>query len=302
MLALGRDARRSDDLRTESLEAAAPCLKALEPPLFTFLLARLDPDADPLRRLAASRTLGRVPLDTDQLLTLAAAVRRSGALVLPHLLPAFERSGAPKVGAALVAAVGKAPGRAAVTPAAFRKAIEHYPYAVRRRAGPLIHRLDRDAVRPGGRLAPSRFSRGSTTATPLGAGRSSSARAWRARPVTRSATRGGTSGPTSPGSGNGGHAPRDLLEAILFPSASFARGYEPVVVATDDGHVYTGVVVRETGDAIRLVTPDRSEVSLPRHKIEAIEPSRISVMPQGLDANLSKAELADLVAFLRSLQ
>jgi hypothetical protein len=59
--------------------------------------------------------------------------------------------------------------------------------------------------------------------------------------------------------------------------------------------------MRETGDALRLVTADRSEVSLPRDKIEAIEPSRVSVMPQGLDANLSRGELADLVAFLHSL-
>jgi hypothetical protein len=61
------------------------------------------------------------------------------------------------------------------------------------------------------------------------------------------------------------------------------------------------VVVRETRDAIRLVTVDRSEVSLPRNKVEAIEHSRVSVMPQGLDANLSGPELADLVAFLDSL-
>ena len=66
--------------------------------------------------------------------------------------------------------------------------------------------------------------------------------------------------------------------------------------------VYTGVVLRETSDALRLVAAGRSELSIPRHKIEAIEPGRVSVMPQGLDANLSQAELADLIAFLRSLQ
>jgi putative heme-binding domain-containing protein len=95
---------------------------------------------------------------------------------------------------------------------------------------------------------------------------------------------------------------RDLLEAILFPSASFARGYEPMVVATDDGRIYTGVVTRESGDAIQLVTADRTQVSLPRHSVDAIEPGRVSVMPQGLDANLSRGELADLVAFLSSLR
>src|SRR5262249_61961629 len=89
--------------------------------------------------------------------------------------------------------------------------------------------------------------------------------------------------------------------ASLPPRPPCAGGCGPVVVATVDGRVSPGVVVRETGDAIRLVTADRSEVSLPRDKIEAIEPSRVSVMPQGLDANLSRGELADLVAFLHSL-
>jgi putative heme-binding domain-containing protein len=98
-----------------------------------------------------------------------------------------------------------------------------------------------------------------------------------------------------------GRGPRDLLEAVLFASASFARGYEPAVVASVDGRVSTGVVVRETGDANRLVTADGSEVSLPRDKVEAIQPSLVSVMPQGLDANLAWGELADLVAFLHSL-
>ena len=56
---------------------------------------------------------------------------------------------------------------------------------------------------------------------------------------------------------------RDLLEAILFPSASFARGYEPFVIATDDGRVHTGIINRETSDAIVLVTPDRSELDPP---------------------------------------
>ncbi len=95
---------------------------------------------------------------------------------------------------------------------------------------------------------------------------------------------------------------RDLLEAILFPSASFARGYEPYVVATTDGLVHTGVIARETADAVVLVTPDRIEAALPRDAIEAIEPSRVSVMPRGLDANLSRQELTDLVAFLQSLK
>jgi putative membrane-bound dehydrogenase-like protein len=298
LLVLARDARRSLDLRTEALDVAAPRLKALEPPLFDFLVARLDPDANPLRRLTASRALGRAPLNDDQLRTLAAAAGRSGALVLPNLLPAFERSRDAKAGAALVAALNKAPGRAAVSPVALQTALRHFPYAIRRRARRLIHRLDGEQSDRAARLAEvlSSVDHGDSA---------------RGREVFFGARVACSTCHTV--RGEGGHvgpdltrigevrSSRDLLEAILFPSASFARGYEPVTVATDDGLVYNGVVLRETGDAIRLVTADCSEVSLPRDKVEAMERGRVSVMPQGLDANLSRGELADLVAFLRSL-
>jgi putative heme-binding domain-containing protein len=93
---------------------------------------------------------------------------------------------------------------------------------------------------------------------------------------------------------------RDLLEAILYPSASFARGFEPFTIATHDGHVHSGIVNRETSAAIVLIVPDGNEISIPRTSIEEIEPGRVSIMPRGLDANLNHQELADLVAYLQS--
>src|SRR5262249_37744670 len=95
---------------------------------------------------------------------------------------------------------------------------------------------------------------------------------------------------------------RDLLEAVLYPSASFARGYEPYSIATDDGLVHTGVIVRESADALVMITPDRLETWIPRSTIEELSPGRVSVMPQGLDGNMSRDEFADLLAFLRSLK
>jgi putative heme-binding domain-containing protein len=219
--------------------------------------------------------------------------------VLPHLLPAFERSRDPKVGAALVDALGKAPGLAAITLAALREVLQDYPDAIRQRAEPLIRRLDREQSGQAARLA--------KVLPTVDHGNATRGREIFFGPRVACSTchtvrnEGGHVGPDLTRIG-AVRSPRDLLEAVLFPSASFARGYEPVVVATVDGRVWTGVVVRETGDAVRLVTADRSEVSLPRDKIEAIKPSGVSVMPQGLDANLSRGELADLVAFLHSLQ
>jgi putative heme-binding domain-containing protein len=82
----------------------------------------------------------------------------------------------------------------------------------------------------------------------------------------------------------------------MFPSASIARGFEPFVVETTDGNVYAGTLAGESGDAIHLKTP--AEVTIPRSRVKSFRPDRVSIMPQGLDAQLSKQELADLLAFL----
>ena len=93
---------------------------------------------------------------------------------------------------------------------------------------------------------------------------------------------------------------RDLLEAIVYPSASLIRSYEPVAVATADGKVYNGLLRTETSDEILLVTGANQEARIPRADIEEIRPSSVSVMPSGLDQQLSTQELADLVAFLKA--
>jgi hypothetical protein len=59
---------------------------------------------------------------------------------------------------------------------------------------------------------------------------------------------------------------------------------------------------RDTADAIYVITPDRSEVRVARSDIEELTPGRVSIMPQGLDAQLTRAELADLIAYLQSLK
>lgn len=74
---------------------------------------------------------------------------------------------------------------------------------------------------------------------------------------------------------------RDLLEAVVFPSATFARGYEPFMVGTKTDKSYSGILRRQTPEAICLVTNDRIEVRIPRSEIEVLEPSKVSIMPQG---------------------
>jgi putative heme-binding domain-containing protein len=92
---------------------------------------------------------------------------------------------------------------------------------------------------------------------------------------------------------------RDLLESIAFPSASFVRSYESVIVATQDGKVLSGILKKDAPDEVILATNATETARIARDQIDEIRPSAVSVMPSGLDQQLTRQELADLLAFLK---
>jgi len=51
-----------------------------------------------------------------------------------------------------------------------------------------------------------------------------------------------------------------------------------------------------------VFTPERVEKRIPRAQVDAVRESKISIMPQGLDAQLTRDELRDLIAYLASLR
>ena len=93
---------------------------------------------------------------------------------------------------------------------------------------------------------------------------------------------------------------RDLLEAIVFPSASFVRSYESVRVVTTDERTFNGILKKDAPDEIIVVVAADKEERVARADVASITPSAVSVMPSGLDQQLSPQDLADLVAFLRA--
>ena len=93
---------------------------------------------------------------------------------------------------------------------------------------------------------------------------------------------------------------RDLLEAIVFPSASIARYHEVVNVLTKDGRVLTGLLVKETVDKMFLSSGVGVVKSVAYREIEQARYSNVSLMPEGIEKVLKPAEIADLVAYLKA--
>jgi len=94
----------------------------------------------------------------------------------------------------------------------------------------------------------------------------------------------------------------ELLESIVFPSLVIAPEFRSYRIGTKSGTFVTGLIVRESSDAIHLRTADLAEMRVARKDIEVIEPSDVSLMPDGQEKIMSRQELADLLEFLIALR
>ena len=89
----------------------------------------------------------------------------------------------------------------------------------------------------------------------------------------------------------------ELLESILLPNAKIAKGFDTVVLVTDDGLVYTGVLREENAEVVKLMTATGEVISVPTKKIEERARGK-SGMPEDVSKGLTKRDLRDLVEFL----
>jgi putative heme-binding domain-containing protein len=296
LLHVARDGGRADQLRIAAFAAAAPRVTPTGAD-FAFLLAQLNNTHPPLDRLAAARCVAAMKLTDGQLIELAGAVLPSaGPLELNALLAAFERSDSAPVGGAMVAALQKSSAVIGVNGATLRAALRRFPADVTAFAAPILKQIDAGDAEHAARLtelAPLLTAGGDPS-------RGQSVFLGKTAACTTCHSVGGAGAQVGPDLSKIGalRSGRDLLESIVFPAASIARGFESFVVETNDGNVHAGTLVAESGDAIRLRTP--ADVTIPRSQVKSFRQDRASIMPQGLDAQLSRQELIDLLAFLQA--
>jgi putative membrane-bound dehydrogenase-like protein len=250
-------------------------------------------------RLSAAQVIGRAKLSHEQLLALSRGpLSHVDSLVLPNLLNAFRDKKDREVGQAMVDAVLKSPkrlGEADIKRLA--DILQSYPDDVRASAKPILSRLEeiqKQRVERLQKLSPLLAASGD-----IGRGRriffGDKVSCFSCHTIGKE---GGHVGPdlTSIGAIRSGP---DILEAIVFPSASFVPGFEPYNVVTRDDTI-SGVRSEMTPDTVTIITGRDSRVRVRRHDIISMKPSTVSVMPEGLDDSLTPAELTDLLAFLRA--
>jgi putative membrane-bound dehydrogenase-like protein len=305
---LARDTSRTIDLRVAALGIVARRAAPLEDDAFQLVISRIDQDVAGVERLSAAITLGKAALTAEQLAAMPAVVERAGPLELPAILPALagaaqakrvEGEAARELGLRLLEALEKSPGVATLSAAQVQAVFDHYPWELSAALKQRLRQDIPDSQQQRARVAEveSQAARG---VAEHGRNIFFSHRAA-CSACHRIAGDGGSIGPDLTQIGKV-RSTRDLVEAILIPSATLANGFESYTLATRSGQSLTGLIRHETAEAIHLVTTDGNEVRLPRAEIEAIGASAVSLMPQGIDQTLTAEQLRDLVAFLSSLK
>ncbi len=297
---IAENAKEPPALRLEALRALSLRRPQLTPAVFDLLLGRLGPDQEPLDRLAAAEILGRLRLSAAQMARVVQAVRHDAMIPPAVLLPALQHSGSEATGPAfldylagalqsgwrpredeLAKVLDRLPKSLAPRTEALRQAWR------KNREGQRARLADFEPLLTAGQAGRGRqvfFSKKAACAT-----------------CHRIGSDGGQLGPDLTKIG-AIRAPGDLLESILLPSSTIAQGYDPYVVLTKNGRTLTGVLARQTGDLLVLREASGAELPLPRDQIEDLRRSATSLMPEGLERNLSRDEFRDLLAFLRSLK
>lgn len=90
-----------------------------------------------------------------------------------------------------------------------------------------------------------------------------------------------------------------VLENVLDPSALINRDYRLTLVLTTDGRFITGIATEQPGGTLAVQTATQ-RIFLAKDDIERMQPSELSMMPEGALDKLADEEIRDLVAYLKT--
>lgn len=98
------------------------------------------------------------------------------------------------------------------------------------------------------------------------------------------------------------HSPTVMLTAILDPNRAVEDKYREYQILQHDGRVLTGILLVETSTSLTLLKAEQVQTHLPRNTVEELRATGKSLMPDGLEKDLSKQDLADLLGLLQTLK
>lgn len=95
-------------------------------------------------------------------------------------------------------------------------------------------------------------------------------------------------------------SPEGLLVAIVDPSSNVEPKYLGYTATLNTGETVYGLVLSETGNSVVMQLLDGTRRELLRQHLQSLSSSTLSFMPNGLEADLSLQDMADLIAYIRA--
>ena len=90
----------------------------------------------------------------------------------------------------------------------------------------------------------------------------------------------------------------EALANVIDPNQVIGKGYENTEIETKDGRSLTGFLADKDNQIVILRGLDGQDVALARTEITEMKASGLSLMPEALEMQLSKQDLADVIAYL----
>ena len=284
-------------IRIRALDAAGS-IDELQPALFDLAAGLVTPASPVDVRGAAARVLSRATRSRSQLVAVAGLVPDVGPMELPLLVRAFGQSTDPQVGSSLADGLADAGALSNLRADILAEASSGFDDEVRARLDSLLTGEVADLDEQGAVIDELLDSLPSGDIVRGQAVFNSTQTACLACHAI--GYQGGKIGPDLTRIGQIRER-RDLLEALVYPSASFVRSYEPIVAVAGE-ESYSGVPLEETDTHLVVALDADQQVRLARSDIEEVRPGTVSVMPSGLADDLTRNELADLLAFLEATE
>lgn len=297
LVARSKNSQWKPEAQWSALTAIPAGVGPVGPELFKRVISQVDPANPSMLRLSAVDLLLRVKLTADQQLAVAGLVGTAGPMESQKVLTLFENVTDPAVADALLAGLEKSMSLSALREDSLKGVVAKLSNNAKERMGKILAKRNID-------LAEQKKQVESLLAAfPQGDIR----RGLAVFNGTKAACRtchavgyvGGKVGPDLTKIGQIRNE-KDLLESIVYPSSTFVRSYEPVNIALQDGRVLSGIVKSETAETMTLVVNATETVQVNKAEVDDVSPGTVSVMPAGLDKQLTTQELADLITYLRS--
>lgn len=87
----------------------------------------------------------------------------------------------------------------------------------------------------------------------------------------------------------------ELLQHMLKPSLKVEDKFAMWTVVTDAGRIHNGLMIKQDAEEVVLMTAERKQVRIAKQDIDELVKSSRSLMPEGILADLTAQEAADLL-------